>query len=166
MKQDTLDACAREMHTIVHQLVKKYQFRDRNKICCHNITVSQCYIMYELQHGALSMRELAGKLDLDISTMSRVVSQLQKKNYVLRENAAFDKRVILVSLTDSGSALFRRIESSLLASEREILQKIPASTRQSVLYVLRELLQSVTAWRDECCVPGAGASQDNAGTCR
>lgn len=159
MENKALDELATEMYEIVHELLKKYQFRDRNQICCHDITVSQCYVMSELKTAPLSMRSLANALFLDISTMSRVVDQLQKKGYAEREQDPGDKRIIYVSLTESGKKLLSEIEENLIASEKEILQQISPAARHSVLFVLRELEKSVAGWQHHCCVvPGKNQS--------
>lgn len=151
-----LDALALEMHEVVHELIKKYQFRDRNRICCHDVTVSQCYILYELRRGALPMRALAAGLDLDLSTVSRVVNQLEKKAYVERRSDPADGRIVLAALTDAGREVLQRIEAELIASERQILEQISPAARHGVLFALRELLRSVDRWRTTCCVKPPG----------
>lgn len=146
-----LDDLALEMYEIVHEIIKKYQFRDRNQICCYDITVSQCYVLYELKGGPLTMRNIASKLFLDISTMSRVVDQLQKKNYIVREQDMADRRITYVSLTKGGKALLSSIESDLISTEKEILKKITPAARHSVLFVLRDLAKSLDNWQNTCC---------------
>lgn len=152
-----LDALALEMHEVVHELIKKYQFRDRNRICCHDVTVSQCYILYELRHKALPMRVLATRLDLDLSTVSRVVNQLEKKAYVERRSDPADGRIVLAALTDAGRDVLQRIEAELVASERQILEQISPAARHGVLFALRELLHSVDRWRTTCCATPPGS---------
>ena len=69
--------------TAVADLVRVYQFRDRDRICCHDISVTQCYALETLvEHGPLRLSALADRLFLDKSTTSRVVGTLVKKGYV------------------------------------------------------------------------------------
>ena len=57
------------------------QFRDRDRICCHDISVTQCYALETLvQQGPVRLSGLAERLFLDKSTTSRVVSTLVRKN--------------------------------------------------------------------------------------
>jgi len=106
MNQKTTDNQILQFHQQIVELIKKYQFRDRNQICCFGISVSQCYILETLHtHGPLTMNELAKKMYLKISTITRVVEQLVKKNYVKREEGLNDRRVRLINLTDSRRAL-------------------------------------------------------------
>ena len=43
-----LDNPAQRLHRAVTELVRRYQFRDRNEICCFGISVSQCYALEAL----------------------------------------------------------------------------------------------------------------------
>jgi hypothetical protein len=75
-----LDRDAAALHAAVAALVRVYQFRDRDRICCHDISVTQCYALETLvQHGPLRLSALAERLFLDKSTTSRVVGTLVKK---------------------------------------------------------------------------------------
>src|ERR1043165_3833739 len=50
----TLDRDAEALQTAVADLVRVYQFRDRDRICCHDISVTQCYALETLvDHGPL-----------------------------------------------------------------------------------------------------------------
>ncbi|MEE8290017.1 MAG: helix-turn-helix domain-containing protein, partial [Candidatus Tectomicrobia bacterium] len=74
---------AQQLHKAVTTLVKKYQFRDRNDICCHGISVSQCYTLQALEeYGVLTMQVLADELQLAVSTVTRIVDQLVNKQLV------------------------------------------------------------------------------------
>jgi MarR family transcriptional regulator, 2-MHQ and catechol-resistance regulon repressor len=137
----TLNRQAQRLHRAVSDLVRKYQFRDRNEICCFGISVSQCYALEEIgQEGHLSMGALAGHMHLSVSTMTRVVDQLVEHGLV--------RRVCCVEPTSRGRELLARISGELLASERAILSRIPAENRGSVISALEELSRAVDAWRD------------------
>src|SRR3954467_12482369 len=88
-----LDRDARALHEAVADLVRVYQFRDRDRICCHDISVTQCYALEALtQHGAMRLSALAERLFLDKSTTSRVVRTLVRKGYVESRDDATDGR--------------------------------------------------------------------------
>src|SRR5262245_55668587 len=79
----TLDRDAADLQAAVADLVRVYQFRDRDRICCHDVSVTQCYALETLvAHGPLRLSGLAERLFLDKSTTSRVVAALVKKGYV------------------------------------------------------------------------------------
>src|SRR5262245_14728391 len=80
-----LHADAESLHAALSELVRVYQFRDRDRICCHDVSVTQCYALEALlRRGPSSLNELASELYLDKSTASRVVATLRRKGYVTR----------------------------------------------------------------------------------
>ena len=70
-----LQADAEALQAAVADLVRVYQFRDRDRICCHDISVTQCHALETLvEHGPMRLGALAERLFLDKSTTSRVVA--------------------------------------------------------------------------------------------
>jgi DNA-binding MarR family transcriptional regulator len=139
---------AKQLHKAVKGLVQKYQFRDRNDICCYGISVSQCYTLESLEeHGMLTMQALADHLQLAISTVTRVVDQLVDKGLAERQNAPWDRRVCQVRLTDVGAQLLSTIQAGLLCREEAILQRIPEAARDHVIWAVEELSRAVDDWR-------------------
>ncbi len=65
------------MNRLTKELLRKFQMRDRNEITCCGVSVSQCYTLDLLAgDGEMSMVQLARKMFLDKSTMTRVVDGL------------------------------------------------------------------------------------------
>ncbi len=141
-----------EFHKQIVDLVKKYQFRDRNEMSAFGISVSQCYILETLHtYGDLTMNELAKKMYLSISTVTRVVEQLVRKRYVRREETPNDRRVRLITLTGAGRALYQKAWQKVFVSERTILENLPAANRKVVIDFLATLNRAVESWRYSCC---------------
>jgi hypothetical protein len=44
----TLDRDAALLYEALSDLLRVYQFRDRDRICCHDISVTQCYALESL----------------------------------------------------------------------------------------------------------------------
>src|SRR5215218_8085902 len=99
------------LQAAVAELVRVYQFRDRDRICCHDISVSQCYALEAVvRQGGMTLNDLAAHLYLDKSTASRVVDSLERKEYVTRAPHPSDRRAVLLEPTPAGRDLYRRIE--------------------------------------------------------
>ena len=161
MNQKTTDNQILQFHQQIVELIKKYQFRDRNQICCFGISVSQCYILETLHtHGPLTMNELAKKMYLKISTITRVVEQLVKKNYARREEGLNDRRVRLIKLTNEGKTIYKKAWENIFESEKVILKSIPSEHKAVLIDVLRKLNQAVSSWQSCCEIPVA-KSQEN-----
>ena len=144
----TLQRQVRDFREAIAELVKKYQFRDRNETVAYGISVSQAYALRALHRaGPLVMKDLAEDLYLSVSTLTRVVDQLVGKKLVRRSRSEEDRRLCLVELTARGRALWRRLEDELMEIDEEILSRLSAGEREAVIGVLRLLAEATDAWR-------------------
>ena len=130
----------------VADLVRVYQFRDRDRICCHDISVTQCYALETLvQHGPTRVNALAERLFLDKSTTSRVVSTLVRKGYVEQRADARDGRATTLHATRQGQRLYARITHDLVQQQKQLLENLDSQVRAGVVHVLRCLAHAADA---------------------
>ena len=138
-------------------LIRVVQFRDRDRACCHDVSVSQCYALKAVvDGGALTVNEVAGQLYLDKSTASRVANGLVDKGYLRRERDAEDGRVVRLTATAAGHGLCRRIEDDLAEEYAQLLEGIEPDVRKAMTKVLSRLAASFAARVEttggSCCV--------------
>lgn len=160
-----LDRDARALQAAVADLVRVYQFRDRDRICCHDISVTQCHALEALvEHGPMRLSELTERLFLDKSTTSRVVQTLVKKGYVEGRPDATDGRATALHPTAGGRRLCERITDDLVEQQRGLLQDLDPGIREGVVNVIRGLARAAdsrfrsggSTGPDACC--GGGSS--------
>ena len=145
-KQSALDRDAVALQAAIADLVRIYQFRDRDRICCHDVSVTQCYALETLvQHGPMRLSELSDRLFLDKSTTSRVVSALVRKKYVRQRADANDARATTLSVAEPGQRLYGRITNDLVLQQKELLKDLDPEVRSGVVQVLRRLAQAADA---------------------
>jgi DNA-binding MarR family transcriptional regulator len=150
-----LDRDTRDLYEALTDLVRVYQFRDRNLICCHDISVTQCYALDALvRGGTTTLGSLAATLMLDKSTTSRVVDTLDRKGYVKRTVHPGDARVVRLTATARGRSLHGTIQHELIEEERAVIEGLPADVRRATIGVVRELA-ALAAQRRGCCGPDA-----------
>jgi len=155
---DNLQRDASALQTAVADLVRVYQFRDRDRICCHDISVTQCYALETLvQHGPLRLSGLAERLFLDKSTTSRVVATLVKKKYVEQRPDATDRRATALQATRQGQRLCARINEDLVDQQKQLLQDLDPEVRAGVVEVIRRLAQAADARFRSGVSVGAGS---------
>jgi DNA-binding MarR family transcriptional regulator len=153
MNEKTLHQQAEKLNRLTKDLLRTFQMRDRNEITCCGVSVSQCYTLDTLgEHGEMSMVQLARKMFLDKSTMTRVVDGLIERELVVRRFDENDRRLIYVTLTAAGCKLLEGIRAQQLNSLRQILERIPASERQSLLGGLEIFSEAVQDWLTTCCI--------------
>ncbi|HET6347757.1 MAG TPA: MarR family transcriptional regulator [Candidatus Krumholzibacteria bacterium] len=141
-----LDRDARDLYAALSDLVRLYQFRDRDTICCHDISVTQCYALQSLERGgAMTLTALADDLMLDKSTTSRVAETLERKGYLRRERHPEDARAMRIEITARGKTLCQRIERDLMDEERNIIESLDPAVRRAAIGVVRDLARLAAA---------------------
>jgi DNA-binding MarR family transcriptional regulator len=150
-----LEADAASLHEALCELLRVYQFRDRDRICCHDISVTQCYALEALlRRGPSGLNELAAELYLDKSTASRVVAALERKRYVSRAPHPEDGRAIVLTVTPLGRRLYDRIRTDLIAETRQLLEDFEPEVRQGAAQLILRVARAAAARSG--VGPGAG----------
>jgi DNA-binding MarR family transcriptional regulator len=147
-----------ELYDALSDLVRVYQFRDRDRICCHDVSVTQCYALEALvRQGGMSMNDLAARLYLDKSTASRVVDALERKGYVTRLPHPEDRRAVILEASAAGRALEGKIRDEILAEEQELLAGFAPEVRKAMAQLLRQLTRAVSdrGAAKNACGPGS-----------
>lgn len=149
--QTLLSKQVKRFHREMVELIKKYQFRDREQMTGCGISVSQCYVLETLHtFGALTVNQLAQKMHLSISTITRVVDQLVKKDYVTRTEDANDRRVRQIELTAVGETVYQHSWQGIFQSEKAILEQFPAENREMLIDFLTKLNRAADTWQNSC----------------
>jgi MarR family 2-MHQ and catechol resistance regulon transcriptional repressor len=165
VKSSELERDAIALQDAVSELVRVYQFRDRDQICCYDVSVTQCHALEILvEHGPMRLGALTERLFLDKSTTSRVVGTLVKKGYVEQRADEADGRASALHATASGRRLCRRIIDDLVGQQKQLLRDLDPDVRETVIKVIRGLARAAdsrfrsgvsTGSGGACCVPGS-----------
>jgi DNA-binding MarR family transcriptional regulator len=140
-----LERDAVDLQEALNDLIRVYQFRDRKRICCYDVSVTQCYALRELvRQGPMPLSRLAAELYLDGSTSSRVVDSLEKKGYVTRSQDPDDGRAIRLAATAAGRSLHKKIEEDLLREQRALLAEFEPEVRQATARLIARLAREAT----------------------
>ena len=152
-----LAADARELHRVLSDLIRVVQFRDRDRICCYDVSVSQCYALeVVLERGPLTLNDLAAHLYLDKSTASRVVKALVEKEYVERRPHPDDGRAVLIVATTAGRRLHAVIECDLLGEVERLVADFDPEVRRALASLLARLGRAAVAAARETCACRVG----------
>lgn len=136
----TLERQAEAFHEALSDFVRAYLLAERDQICCHDISLTQCYALDALlRRGPSTLNALAAELCLDKSTASRVVATLLRKGYVGRAAHPGDARAVLLDLTPAGRRLHSRIRTDRIAERTEVLAGFAPEVRDGITDVMRRL---------------------------
>jgi MarR family 2-MHQ and catechol resistance regulon transcriptional repressor len=154
---EELEREAEALHEALSSLVRLYQFRDRDQICCFDVSVPQCNALEAVvKDGPLTLGELAERLYVDKSTASRIVDALERKGYLGRAPHPMDARALSLSVTPAGTRLAKKVRAALIEDAKAVLAELsPAFRREAVQFFTR--LTSAAAVR---LGRGPGGSDD------
>ena len=105
----------------------------RSNILIKDMTYSQVLAILSIPNDGIEMSELARKLGLDNSTITRLVVRLEKKDWVGREKSRRDKRAIKVFLKTKGLTIQQDIEKKIGSIGEKIKIEIDDGKRESII---------------------------------
>jgi DNA-binding MarR family transcriptional regulator len=87
----------------------------------------------------LAQSRLAEAMEVDRSTIVKVVDQLEGRGLIIRKPSPTDKRSYCLQLTNQGRAALRRMETLVLRHEAEVTKALSADERQLLIGLLTRL---------------------------
>ncbi len=146
------DCCVDEAGELIQKLVRTLQMFERATLTQRGFTFSQCYTMLNIYHNKfMSMNRLSEEMNLDKSTMSRIVSTLQRDKYLQRERSPEDGRVVIVRLTAKGEKAAEEIAQEIKEFYHSIITQIPKGEVEVVFASVKTLLGAFERVRPFCC---------------
>jgi MarR family 2-MHQ and catechol resistance regulon transcriptional repressor len=140
----TRDASA--LYDAMTDLIRIYQFRDRDRTGYHGLTITQCYVLQLLlRRGAMPLLGLAEAMRLDKSVVSRVVDGLVSKGAVRRIANPADGRSMLIGITPAGTARYLKVEKQVVIEYEDILGHFPVRVRGLLIKFIAELAVALSA---------------------
>ncbi len=104
------------------------------------VTLPMWRVLVELWHnGEHRLGELSERTSIDMSTLSRLVVAMQRKNLVVRRRSGLDGRALSLTLTTRGLALTETIVPNAIRYEDVAMQGMSARE----VTVLKDLLKRV-----------------------
>jgi DNA-binding MarR family transcriptional regulator len=94
------------------------------------------------RQGALTMSEVAGRLEVRLSTASHTVDKLAAKGLVERKRASADRRVVQVQFSKRGQRINRFVVESRLAQGRVLLAALGPQERRILIGKLAKMALS------------------------
>ena len=135
-----------QLHALFMDLVRSAGLlRSDQELPGFSVSMSQAYAIHELDHGdgPISQRELADRLLLEKSTVSRMVADLEDKGLLERERDPNNRRTYRLRLTDKGREFHARMGENFGAQFREWTAALTAAERKALLIGLPALIRVV-----------------------
>ena len=107
-----------------------------------NLSPTQAQILFTITADGISMSDLARRLGIDPSTMSRIVAMMNAHGWLDQNSSSDDKRVTLVTLSADGAELLDQLEHDLQLRLDGALSDMDSDALENLKRPLEDL-----AWR-------------------
>ena len=135
---DDVEVDASDVYDVMTELLRIYQFRDRDRVASHGLTVTQAYALdIILRRGDLPAKELAQELALEKSTVSRLVDGMVANDLVERSGHPRDARSALLRATPLGRRLYSAFRRDIVRENVDVLRGLAPSQRTTLIETLR-----------------------------
>jgi DNA-binding MarR family transcriptional regulator len=140
---------------LLREVARMYTRAQRVVADCCRTTPTQCHLLTELgRSGPLSASELAARVLLERSWVSRALDTMVERGLVTKAQDPNDARSRLVMLTADGKRTVRALNRTLDEHADQLLGSLSARDRlaveNSLLLLLRALREDTAA---TCCMP-------------
>ena len=105
----------------------------------------KCLRLFEVD-GNMNNKEIAKRMRLSQSRLTRVMDGLVKKGYMKRKIDNSDRRNMKLSLSRRGKNLTNKLNDAFIEIHSEILQDIDVSQHESLIIAMENLNLAVEKW--------------------
>jgi MarR family transcriptional regulator, organic hydroperoxide resistance regulator len=100
-------------------------------------------LMHLYDRDGQTQSELLASIGLDHSTLSKTVSRMQAAGLLVREPAEHDRRVMVVRLTDKGSAMRKPIAAMWRALEEVTLRNLSPQQAEDLMTAAYSVVDAI-----------------------
>lgn len=110
---------------------------------CPDATVAQWGILMFIGSGRCkTAAELAGAMDCDMASITRTLDRLEAKGLIKRQRSETDRRVIILSLTESGRELFPHLPEVSIDMLNKLLEGFTKEEVERFKLFLRRIVRA------------------------
>lgn len=118
----------------LREIERAVWIQTRSEAVCCGVTLAQCHAIMEIgAAGELNLKDLAARMGLDNSTLSRTVESLVRDGLAERTPSKEDRRATVIRLKDKGLAARDRINSTWNRICRDMFRGIPREKHEQLI---------------------------------
>lgn len=138
---------AERMADLTFALLEHCQLKQEQMANNLSLTVAEFKLIRSFREDhTLSVGELAKRMELSSSRLTRILDGLVEKKLVVRELDSADRRVMDVQLTVSGKKIQNSINEIYVKTHRDIIDLLPRGADQSVIFAMEKLQEAMKKW--------------------
>jgi DNA-binding MarR family transcriptional regulator len=145
LQEERVDDSPERIHQLVMDLIRVAGLlQPEQPLAEGHVSMSQAFGLHELDTDhPLSQRELAERLGLEKSTVSRMVAELERKGLVIRERDPANRRFYRLRLTPAGRTAHAGIAAAMHDHFVHSVSAMSATERKALLTGLPALIKAM-----------------------
>lgn len=130
----------------LRRVIRAADLRSRQLVKISGLTAPQLLVLQSIRKkGSVSSGELAGDISVSQATVTTILDRLEKKAFVVRQRSAEDRRKVMVSLTDAGSASLENAPQPLQENFVRQFQALQQWEQTQIVSSLQRIVQMMDA---------------------
>ena len=134
---------------LLTELTTHYNALIRSVASQLNLTASQAFHLLSIPHDGIPMSQLAHKLGLDTSTLTRNIQKLEKMGLIKRNQDSYDKRIQKAVLTEKGEERVELLEKSLQEMNHAFMEQIDLNSQENITDILEKIVWAMDCIREK-----------------
>jgi len=143
----TTDSTAERLANLTFNLLANCQEKEVRLAEVHGLTQAEfrCLRLFG-KDESLNNKQIAERMKLSPSRLTRIIDGLVKKEYINREIDPNDRRNMRVTLSKKGKLLVHQLNKAYVDIHNEILEDIEVSQHESLITAMEHLLSALENW--------------------
>ena len=147
MRSEELESTASNLADLTFRLLASCHEKEERLAKNHGLTQAEFRCLRLIQAGEnINNREIAERMKLSASRLTRIIDGLVQKGYVIREIEPSDRRNMRVYLSSKGVEFTKRLNGDYLNIHKEILSDIDIVQHEPLIDAMTHLLSALEKW--------------------
>ncbi|MBK6912963.1 MAG: MarR family transcriptional regulator [Ignavibacteriales bacterium] len=144
---NSINSTAEKLASLTFSLLANCQEKEIRLAEAHKLTQAEfrCLRLFGAEES-VNNKQIAERMNLSPSRLTRIIDGLVQKEYVLREIDPSDRRNMRVFLSKRGMALVQQLNNAYLNIHKEILQDIDETQHRPLITAMTHLLSALEKW--------------------
>ncbi len=142
-----VNSTAERLANLTFNLLANCQEKEVRLAELHGLTQAEfrCLRLFGTDEN-LNNKQIAERMKLSPSRLTRIIDGLVKKEYINREIDSNDRRNMRVTLSRKGKQLVRQLNKAYIDIHNEILEDIDESQHEPLITAMDHLLSALEKW--------------------
>lgn len=141
---------AQKMADLTFSLLEQCQLKQERISKTLGLTVAEFKLLRSFRNDKnLSVNELAKRMDLSSSRLTRILDGLVHKKIIHRKLSENDRRTMNISFTTKGKKIQNKLNETYIKTHEEIVDLLPEGGGDNVIFAMERLNEAMEKWVDK-----------------